>query len=386
MICSEVMCSQILFRGASKRTMPILSFVGASQRTVLISLFLIVSAAPAASLPLLNKETRLSYSGNVAISGNTLAVDGAIYVRGESGWTNQQVIAGEGDLILDRNTLLFGTKIYVRNDSTWTLQHLLPVGTRLGNVSAPGSALSGDTITIGSPYGWDGITNTYAHGAVYLFARHGVTWTKQAVIEPPDPSLGMRFGSSVALSGDTLVIGAPGSWEQLPAVYVYLRQGTNWIQQAKLTDNIGLIGPKTMFGETVAVAGDGIAVGDPQINDYQGAVSLFRRVQTRTGSNWVLREKITGVSSNSWFGSVLSMSEAGMLAGGARPGTLRVFDRGDTTWVERSLTALTTGYVVGPEAAIGADALILNTRPMRAAIVFENEPRGWNNRNVGDTG
>jgi hypothetical protein len=129
-------------------------------------------------------------------------------------------------------------------------------------------------------------------GAVYIFQRQGVSWAQQAYVKASNTGAGDVFGSSVALSGDTLAVGAPaedssGITVNPPqgddaaansgAVYVFTRSATaDWSQQAFLkpfnTDN------DDHFG-TVALTGDVLAVGAP------GEPSSFHeRVMTDTGA------------------------------------------------------------------------------------------------------
>lgn len=119
-------------------------------------------------------------------------------------------------------------------------------------------AVSGDTIVIGAPYeasnaaGVNGIQSDNSatnSGAAYVFARDGTNWTQQAYIKASNTGAYDEFGYSVALSGNTLVIGARYESSAAASVngiqsdngatysgaaYVFVRDGTNWSQQAYL--------------------------------------------------------------------------------------------------------------------------------------------------------
>ena len=116
-------------------------------------------------------------------------------------------------------------------------------------------ALSGDTALVGAPGG-----NSSA-GAVYVFERSGVTWTQRAELTASDGTINDRFGYSVALSGDTALVGAPGGDSSAGAAYVFERSGVTWTQRAELTSTDA--GYDGRFGYSVALSGDTALVGAP---------------------------------------------------------------------------------------------------------------------------
>ena len=157
--------------------------------------------------------------------------------------------------------------------------------TRAGDVFGIAVAVSGDTMVVGAP-GEDsnatGVNGAPLSGAVYVFVRNGPNWIQQAYLKASNTGAGDEFGSAVAVSGDTLVVGAHGedsnaagvngnqnddSATDSGAAYVFVRSGTNWSQQAYLkASNPGggfpLRGiPGDSFGISVAVSGDTVVVG-----------------------------------------------------------------------------------------------------------------------------
>ena len=122
-------------------------------------------------------------------------------------------------------------------------------------------AISGDTMVVGAynedsnATGVDGDQNNLASdaGAAYVFTRSGTTWSQQAYLKASNThntQFGDIFGYSVAISGDTLVVGAHGEDSNATGVngdqannsmggnsgaaYVFTRSGTTWTQQAYL--------------------------------------------------------------------------------------------------------------------------------------------------------
>ena len=119
-------------------------------------------------------------------------------------------------------------------------------------------AVSGDTVVVGA-HGEDssatGVNGNQSDnsaadaGAAYVFVRSGTTWSQQAYLKASNTGAGDYFGCSVAVSGDTVVVGAYGedssatgvngnqadnSATDAGAAYVFVRSGTTWSQQAYL--------------------------------------------------------------------------------------------------------------------------------------------------------
>lgn len=145
------------------------------------------------------------------------------------------------------------------------------------------SAISGDTIVVGAyledsnaaGVNGNGADNSASSaGAVYVFVRSGTTWTQQAYLKASNPQAIDLFGYAVAISGDTIVVGAiledsnatgvngdqsNNSAVDSGAAYVFVRSGTTWTQQAYL--KASNTGAGDEFGSAVAIAGDTIVVG-----------------------------------------------------------------------------------------------------------------------------
>ena len=101
------------------------------------------------------------------------------------------------------------------------------------------TAISGDTVVVGARGDDDDVTGVNS-GSAYVFVRSGTTWTQEAKLTPSDAAAGDAFGVSVAISGDTVVVGAHGDDDDVGgpdsgSVYVFTRSGLTWTQEAKLT-------------------------------------------------------------------------------------------------------------------------------------------------------
>ena len=117
-------------------------------------------------------------------------------------------------------------------------------------------AIAGDTIVVGA-YGDDDSGSD--SGSAYVFTRTGTTWTEQTKLTASDGAAGDQFGTSVAITGDTIVVGADLDDTASGSAYVFTRTGTAWMEQAKLTASDGAA--VDSFGISVAIVGDTIVVG-----------------------------------------------------------------------------------------------------------------------------
>ncbi|MBI4660133.1 MAG: HYR domain-containing protein [Verrucomicrobia bacterium] len=298
------------------------------------------SHRPAPTFPALTRETKLGVEIPLplAISEDTLAVGGHLFVRTQGAWTEQQSLSNGAVVAIERDTLVSGSNpvtVHVRSGTSWTAQQALPV-------SASSLAISGDTIAIGVED--DNARGVHA-GAVLVYARNGTVWNQQAKITANDGVAGAALGYSVSLSGNTLVAGAPGRTldfsGQTPAAYVFVRDGTTWSQQAKLTGNPDEIGPGQNFGLSVGIAANTIIVGDPN-DDGRGQDAGAVFVFIRDGITWNRQQIITASDGNTgdFFGWSVAIKGDNLVAGAPRDSTDRgnqsgsayVFGRDGTTW------------------------------------------------------
>jgi len=170
----------------------------------------------------------------------------------------------------------------VRSGVTWTEQWKLTASDAYAGDNLGSSvAIDGDTAVVGA-YEEDPGGGIAQAGSAYVFVRNGTTWSQQQKLCAADANAGDRFGISVALSGDMAVIGAHesdpgGGIAQAGSAYVFVRDGTTWIQQEKLYADDANAGDR--FGISVALRGDTVLVGayesDPGGNAQAGSVYAY---------------------------------------------------------------------------------------------------------------
>ncbi len=217
-------------------------------------------------------------------------------------------------------------------------------------------AVSGDTVVVGAPQedssslGVNGTPNDSAEkaGATYVFVRSAGAWSQQAYLKPAAVGTTQaddRFGWSVAISGDTIVVGAiredgPGlGVNSLPAegasdagaAYVFTRTGGVWSQQAYLKPAaVGTSQVSDQFGWSVAVDGDTIAVGaygeassttgintaPNELASGAGAVYVFaRNAGTWTQQAYLKPAAVGTTQANDHFGNAVAVSGDTVVAG-----------------------------------------------------------------------
>jgi hypothetical protein len=255
----------------------------------------------------MQQHTKLRASDGVASDffGVAVALSGDTALVGASG--DDDRASGSGSVY-----------VFVLVGTAWTQQAKLHASDAAANDNFGQSmALSGDTVVIGAPYDDDG--GIYDSGSVYVFVRNStLSWTQQAKLHASDAAANDNFGQSMALSGDTAVIGAPydddGGIYDSGSVYVFVRNSTSsWTQQAKLRASNGATYDATYesFGVSVALSGDMAIVGaSRQMQSVSsGSAYVFERNGT---SSWTQRVKLQVQASyaipGSEFGHAVALS------------------------------------------------------------------------------
>jgi hypothetical protein len=284
--------------------------------------------------------------------------------------------------------------VFVRSGAAWVEQRKL-IGSDAAALDGFGAslALSGDTMVVGAP-GQGGPPGA-ARGSVYVFARSGSVWTEQQKLVPSDGALSRAFGAAVAISGTTIVVGAPGAGtpggEFAGAVYVFVRSGTTWNEQQRLIASDG--DNSDFLGRSVAVSGDTVVAGAPfdAVDGLAGAGSAY--VFVRTGMAWTQQQKLTAADTAlaaDWFGNAVSVSGDTVVVGAPnRLPVAYVFVRTGTVWTrqqrlapsDRGLGFGSAVAVAGNTAVIGAPEDDATGLPYRgAAYVFARSGTAWSQR------
>ena len=241
----------------------------------------------------------VSLDGDIAVVGAIYeGTKGAAYIfsRDATVWTQQKKLS-EGtfggdfgtSVSISTDTVVIGADdigeggawVFVSSGSDWLLQRGLHIGLGLDPLDRFGCSVSvsGDTAIIGA-YGDD--DNGDWAGAVYVFVRNGSVWTFQDKLIASDGAANDNFGISVSLSGDFVLVGSyaddNSNGIDAGAVYVFVREGTSWSEQAKLMPDDGA--PDDTFGYSVSLYGETAVVGvhrDDDNGTNSGSAYVFKQ-------------------------------------------------------------------------------------------------------------
>jgi hypothetical protein len=305
-------------------------------------------------------------------------------------------VAIDGDTIAVCNLFNGGTFLFVRPPTGW--RDMLPTAT----LSAPANAglsvaISEDTIVVGSP------DYQSTPGIAYVYVKPAGGWTSMgptATLTPSD-TIDPGFGGSVAISGDTIVVGDSENNSNTGAAYVFVKPKggwTNMTQTAKLTASDGLT--NDYFG-VVSISNNTIAIGAPQNFLETGKAYIFVKPQNGWRNATQSAElTATDVTTSSLFGSAVSIDNDTIAVGapvypspygGTPPGEAYVYVKPVTGWTNMSQTAKLlpidgTGDNQFGSALLVRGKTVVVSGPYRfvppnfdegGAYVFEEPANGW---------
>ncbi len=281
-------------------------------------------------------EQRLSANGSGSLDkfGEAVAISGDFAIVGASGDNGNSESSGSAYILS-------------YNGSSWTQTQKL-IASDSASLSKFGQsvAISGDYAIVGA-YGDNG--KGASSGAAYIFQYNGTSWLEMQKLSATDETSWNKFGQSVAISGDTAIIGAHGDndkGESAGAAYVFLFNGTTWNQSQKLTafDSTAW----DQFGQSVAISDNYAVIGAYGDND-NGPISGSAYIFYFDGETWLQYQKLIANDGAPWdnFGYAVSISANAIIVGaykdddkGKSSGSAYVFYNDGSNWVfEQKLTA-----------------------------------------------
>lgn len=263
-------------------------------------------------------------------------------------------ISGDGNTALIgaiTDDLNFGSAyIYVKDGNSWVQQTKFSPPDRIANGRFGwyvDLSFDGNTAVVAARNDDD---NGNFSGSVYIFTRFETSWTQQQKITPTDGAMNKLFGSSVAISddGNTLVVGSQSDnagGTNSGAAYIFVRSGSSWSQQRKLTASDPAAGDN--FGISVSISGDGnLVVVGSRNDDDTFADSGSAYVFIRSGIVWSQQQKLTASDpvASKYFGISVSISgdkntiligAFGDPYGGANTGSAYIFNWNGSSWIEQ---------------------------------------------------
>lgn len=262
--------------------------------------------------------------------------------------------------------------------------HITPNRSEPGDGFGQAVAADGETIVVGAPLA-EG-----RKGAVYVFVREGNQWRETSRLTAADGMANDVFGQSVAISGETLVIGAsghPALGFATGAAYVFQYQQGSWVQTQKLTSSTAL---DIRFGWSVAIDGQTIVVGAPYRSDQGEIINVGSAIVfANDGQGWVQQARLTGRSggarSSDQFGWSVAIRDSTLAVGAHLANAVYLYRLSNGVWQEEAFlkgngNTGQFGYSVSlaqDTLAVGAPTTSdLNTRA-GAAFVYMRQPNGW---------
>lgn len=280
----------------------------------------IATLLPAAAMADDEVGSAVSVSGDVAIigaraGGSDFIGSATIFRRTDGGWEEEQHFVGNPNdpvqlfglaVLIEGDTAFIGAplfnqggvntgtvSIYRFDGATWNLTQVLTSPSPLGFGFGFGTslALSGDVLLVGEPRSMFGGPDS---GAASVFRFADPDWIAEATLLRANASPGDLFGTSVAISGNRALIGAPGVDQQgittAGAAVFFDFDGTDWVEGQALAPTSPSGGS---FGIAVALEGDRAFIGadeaDSAVGPQTGSVSWFER----NGGSWTLAEVMT---------------------------------------------------------------------------------------------
>ena len=232
-------------------------------------------------------------------------------------------------------------------------------------------AIWGDTSVLGAPRrDWPDT------GRAYVFARDAGAWSQSAILEPADSGPGDKFGSSAAIWGDTAFVGAPGMDGYIGAVYGFARTSSGWQQQCKLVAGDGK--PPDFFGVSASIWEDRLVVGAPQAS----AAYVFHG----SGGTWVKEAKLQPdpLEAGDSFGAAVSIMGdtviVGAYLGNSKIGSAYVYSRSGDAWTQQARLTPANGIpndMFGRNVGIWGDTAVVASPRVAAADVFVRNGSAW---------
>jgi uncharacterized repeat protein (TIGR02543 family) len=350
-----------------------------------------------------------NFGYSVAVSGDTVVI-GAF---GESS-SATEVNGNQADKSAESSGAAY---VFVRNGATWTQQaYLKASNAEAGDNFGHSVSISGDLIVIGAPnedsiaFGINGQqadNSSPSSGAAYVFARDGTSWSQQAYLKPSNTGAYDTFGYSVAISGETIVVGAYSEDSDATSIngqqdndyvndsgaaYIFTRNESTWSQQAYVKPSNN--GNNDLFGYAVAISGETAIIGAfgedsgaTGVNGNQANNSIADSgaayVFIRDGENWIQQAylKASNTGSSDYFGISVSISGDTILVGAygedsistgttgsqannsaSAAGAAYIFIRNDSTWNQQAYLKASnpqTGDYFGYSVAVSGNTAII---------------------------
>ena len=271
--------------------------------------------------------------GDTVIIGSRGAGIATIYVNDGKVWKKQEDLIARDHNARDPRVPAYAYSVAIGAPHEFATPNFAIIG-------APRHLHGGDNLK--------GLEGPAGFGAAYIFRRSGKTWKEHVRLVAPDPVDDDRYGESVAIYRTTAVVGASkddDNGKNSGSVFVYVLDGAKWTQQAKIVPK-DLVGADA-FGEAVSLDENTLAVGAPAHTHsgvrFAGAVYIY----VREGNKWEQQAKLTADDPGkaSKFGASVSLTFNTVVIGaplhdterGRDAGAAFIFVRNGDRWTQQAM-------------------------------------------------
>ena len=331
--------------------------------------------------------------------GNSVSVDGDTAVIGEVG----------------RNSGTGRAYVYEYNATSHLFEQVAILRAsdgEAGDKFGISVSISGDTIVVGAFL--DDDTNTDS-GAAYIYEKPLNGWEntaqENAKLKAHDADQDDEFGTSVSISGDTIVVGAPEDDEtnsRSGAAYIYEKPLNGWVNTAQENAKLKAHDTHTYdaFGYSVAISGNTVVVGadrDDDINTNSGAAYIYEKPLngwTNTAQENA-KLKAHDAGENDHFGKSIAISGDTVIVGASwddntnnNDGSAYIYEKPQSGWTgilqenaKLQASDANRGAYFGTSVAISSDTVVVgaindDNSPYTvsgAAYIYEKPQGGWTN-------
>ncbi len=295
-------------------------------------------------------ETQDEFGSAVSISGNRVAVGAAL--DDDSGEASGSAY------------------VYYYQGTSWVEEAKLTASdAALGDSFGGAVSISGHRVVVGA-MGYDAGALSDS-GSVYTYRFDGTSWGDEAKLEPSFASADERFGRSVTISGNLVVVGAANedaADSVFGSVFIYRHDGSSWSEDEELFDG----GSSSLFGRSVSISGERVVVGGP-LHDGAGPSSGIAYV-LREGAFWAAEAKIeaSDPAMDDQFGNAVSI-DGDVLAVGVRldddaglnSGSAYIYRLIEGSWVQEAKIVASdaaAGDLFGGDISISGDIVVVSAR------------------------
>ncbi len=205
------------------------------------------------------------------------------------------------------------------------------------------TSMSGDFAIAGAYLGRN--EDYQATGSAYIYNYNGDNWLEHTKLLASDGTVNDHYGYSTSVDGNFAIIGAPSDCDAgffAGAAYIYNYDGTNWVEQIKITESNVI--DEQCLGRGVAISGNFAVIGVP-LDDENGYHTGSAYIYYYNGINWIEHVKLTASDSSTvyQFGTCVSIDGNLAMVGSPESELVYVYFFDGLEWTEQAILTASDG-------------------------------------------